>query len=166
MNPEKRKARAIKRFWSRVDIKGPKDCWLWKGKLNWCGQAMSWWEGRDVLVHRIAMEIHLGRPLVSPTRQLDRGEIIRHRCDNPPCCNYRHFLLGTQADNIRDRDNKNRTCRGEHRPASELTENQVKEIRRKYKPYQYSVPKLAREYSMNLSVIIGIIKRKAWKHVK
>lgn len=31
------------------------------------------------------------------------GTIIRHSCDNPPCCEWQHLLAGTHADNVRDR---------------------------------------------------------------
>lgn len=30
------------------------------------------------------------------------GELVRHRCDNPPCGDLDHLLLGTDADNIQD----------------------------------------------------------------
>jgi hypothetical protein len=30
------------------------------------------------------------------------GLIIRHKCDNPPCCNPNHMILGTVADNTAD----------------------------------------------------------------
>ena len=137
-----------------------------KGKLNWCGQAETRWEGRLVLVHRVAMEIHLGRPLVSPTRQLDRGEVLRHKCDHPSCCNYRHFLLGTQANNIEDRDQRGHTSKGEHRYNSKLTEAAVREIRSKFVPRRYGLTRLAKEYKVNHTTIDAVIKRKGWRHVE
>ncbi len=51
-----------------------------------------------------------------------RGEqCVLHRCDNPACVNLDHLFIGTQHDNIRDRDTKNRGkehvthCRNGHK---------------------------------------------------
>jgi hypothetical protein len=33
---------------------------------------------------------------------LPEGQIVRHTCDNPPCCNLSHLAAGTQADNLND----------------------------------------------------------------
>jgi len=176
MNTWKRKARAVKRFWSRVNIKGKNECWLWKpGPTSPDGYAQVWWEGKGEMVHRVSMAIYLGRPILSPTRKLDQGEIIRHRCDTPLCTNPNHLLLGTQADNIKDRDTKGRTCKGTHRPAAKLTEANVRSIRKIYKkrpkgtrmnkPWKYGMPSLARKFGVHISIIDSVLKQKTWKHV-
>jgi len=166
MNPAKRKLRAIERFWNLVKIKGRRDCWIWKGKPDKFGYAQTYWEGRLEMVHRVALSIHEDRKILSPTRRLNQGEVVRHSCDTRLCCNPNHLLSGTQADNIKDRDQRNRTCRGEHRPASKLTDGQVREIRRKFIPRRYGLKRLAKEFDMNFTTIDAIVKRKAWKHVK
>lgn len=38
--------------------------------------------------------------------------VVRHKCDNPQCVNLEHLELGTQLDNITDRDSRGRTARG------------------------------------------------------
>lgn len=43
---------------------------------------------------------------------IGRGLILRHRCDNPSCINLDHLELGTQADNVKDRDTRGRTAVG------------------------------------------------------
>lgn len=50
--------------------------------------------GPPVSVHVAAWIVHRG-PV--PT-----GLVVRHRCDNPPCGDIEHLLLGTQADNVAD----------------------------------------------------------------
>lgn len=61
---------------------------------------------RLVLLHRWVMEQALGRPL-------ERHEIVRHRCDNPPCFLYEHLVLGTHDDNMGDMVERGRSRRGE-----------------------------------------------------
>lgn len=63
--------------------------------------------GREqVLLHRWVMEQALGRTL-------ERHEIVRHTCDNPPCFLLEHLVLGTQYDNAGDMVERGRSNRGE-----------------------------------------------------
>jgi hypothetical protein len=39
------------------------------------------------------------------------GVVIRHSCDNRPCCEPLHLLSGTHADNVQDRVARGRTAR-------------------------------------------------------
>jgi hypothetical protein len=92
-------AERVARFWSRVDRSG--DCWLWTGAryprgygMVACGRGT---DGRLVnnYAHRVAYILtHGPLPISAP--------VVRHRCDNPPCCNPAHLCVGTQADNIND----------------------------------------------------------------
>lgn len=34
--------------------------------------------------------------------KIPKGMVIRHKCDNPNCCNIKHLEIGTQKDNVRD----------------------------------------------------------------
>lgn len=36
------------------------------------------------------------------------GNVVRHTCDNPRCVNPEHLVLGTQADNMQDRVDRQR----------------------------------------------------------
>lgn len=33
---------------------------------------------------------------------LERGQIVMHLCDNPPCVNLEHLRVGTQRENLLD----------------------------------------------------------------
>lgn len=39
---------------------------------------------------------------------LSEGECVLHRCDNPACVNLAHLFVGSQVENIADRDQKGR----------------------------------------------------------
>lgn len=94
------------------------------------------------------------------------GMLVLHRCDNPSCVNPDHLWLGTQRDNIIDRNQKARdnTPKGSANPAAKLNERKVGWIKRSLE-YGASCAELGREYGVS-EVAIGFIKRgKTWKHV-
>lgn len=82
-------------FWSCVEIAGQGDCWPWLCGIQDSGYGTIYVLGRTVLAHRVAWSLHHGR---TP----EKGIVIRHNCDNPPCQNPFHLADGTQADNNRD----------------------------------------------------------------
>lgn len=98
---------------------------------------------------------------------IPKGMVIRHKCDNPYCCNIEHLEIGTPKDNVRDMIERGRDCYhnpkpkilGERNGSSKLTEKQVKEI------YLSSLSnkKLAKIYGVS-AINIGYIKnKKQWK---
>ena len=52
-------------------------------------------------LHRIAWEAYNAEPI-------PEGMVVMHSCDNPACFNPAHLTIGTQGDNMRDRDRKGR----------------------------------------------------------
>ena len=60
-----------------------------------------------------------------------KGQVIRHTCDNPRCINPKHLLIGTLADNNRDRAERNRSAKVV--PSRQtITDEQIKYIRNNY----------------------------------
>lgn len=55
--------------------------------------------GKQSLAHRVAYELTHGS--IEAGRGY-HGTVIRHKCDNPICCNPAHLEAGTQKDNVRD----------------------------------------------------------------
>ena len=78
-------------------------CWEWQGAKTDFGYGVI---GRGirgyglVRAHRASWEIAYG--------EIPLGLIVRHRCDNPSCINPEHLLLGTHADNTRDKIERGR----------------------------------------------------------
>jgi len=96
--------------------------------------------GRMEYVHRIAKMEELGRPLVT-------GEIVRHVCNNPPCRNPQHLLLGTVLDNAQDRKQSGRYEGKRGKRGPNLTRIEVAEIKMKLRLGQ-GLHALARQYSV------------------
>ncbi len=75
------------------------------------------------LAHRAVWMIHHG--------PIAEGMVIRHSCDNPPCCNIDHLSIGTASDNQRDMRERGRSnyLRGERHRSARFSDAQVAEIR-------------------------------------
>lgn len=94
--------RARLNFWTRVDRRGPDECWPWTAsRQTGGGYGVFTREGRTKYAHRAALEEAIGRPLAA-------GEFACHTCDNPPCCNPAHLFVGSALDNHRDMSRKGR----------------------------------------------------------
>lgn len=96
------------RFWSKVSVKGPKDCWIWNGGANPEGYGRFKVGGKLVLPHRFAYELKHG-PLM-PNGSY-HGTVVRHRCDNPRCVNPAHLSIGDQRANVLDMVERGRAAR-------------------------------------------------------
>lgn len=91
------------RFWAKVDVRGPDDCWLWTASTadGGYGQFMvSSTPRRITRAHRLSWSLANG-PVPS-------GMVICHRCDVPACCNPAHLFAATQLENIADMRRKGR----------------------------------------------------------
>lgn len=140
-------------------------CLEWQGVKNRDGYAL--YAGR--FVHRIVWTKKHGA--------IPSGKVIRHRCHNPACVRLGHLRVGTQADNVRDRDRAGRTARGDRQglrkhpeavlrgsrnAIAKLTEKNVAHIKHSTAPGAV----LARRFRVSPSTIHLIRKNKTWKHVK
>lgn len=113
------------RFWSKVDMRGPDECWEWQGSINRNGYgSFKLSSYNTVTASRMAL---IGSKMTEP-----EGLAVLHRCDNPPCCNPAHLYFGTQARNNQDKLERNRWRAGDHsgvnNPRAKLSEQQVVEM--------------------------------------
>ena len=154
--------KAHARFMSYVDTTpGQGQCWPWRGGRSGGGY------GRfnvpkpgkgytSVAATRVMMYLMHGA--------FNESLVVRHTCDNPPCVNPEHLLLGTRLDNAKDMTDRQRQARGELHPKTTLTERIVVEIRRRAlggEPFT----SIARDMGLNINTVISIAKGRTWKHV-
>lgn len=159
------------RFWAKVTILGPLECWLWTAGKNYKGYGAFRLKGVIYLAPRVAWFLTHG--------QIPEGLLVRHNCDNPPCVNPLHLLLGTHKTNAEDMVQRNRSATGnrsgarkypERRPRgsaswnAKLNDELVREIRN---AIDNEVPRkeLGKRYSVSTTTIQRIVTRKSWKHV-
>lgn len=151
----------INRFWSKVDKRGPDDCWLWLAHTN--GPRPY---GRFTTSNKRFVSSRLAYMLANDVQSLPCDLLVCHTCDNPQCCNPSHLWLGTTKDNTRDCIEKGRfprlsPLRGERRPGSLLKAWQVHLIRDLLND-QYSQHTIAKALGVSRSAIQSIHERKSW----
>lgn len=122
----------VERFWPKVRVAGPDDCWEWTAHRypTGYGDISDALTGRHhVYAHRASWEIAHG--------PIPDGMSVLHRCDNRGCVNPGHLFIGSQTDNVRDAISKGRHVppphlRGERNNKARLTDVQVSEIRERH----------------------------------
>ena len=141
-------------FWTKVDMRGPTDCWPWKGYRDPNGYGRY----GNIPAQRVAFELAKG--------SIPEGMSICHSCDNPPCVNPHHLWLGTQADNVTDMITKGRKAaipprHGEEINTAKLTSEQAIEIFQ-----SQELPRaLAARFGITTTAVYLIQKGKNWAHV-
>lgn len=131
-------------------------CWEWTGgKVK--GYGRLGFEGSELRAHRLSWAIHKGRV---PT-----GVSVLHVCDNPPCVNPEHLFLGTQTDNVADREAKGRGrwARGQGASGTKLSDDEVKEIRKLHGSTTQRA--VGARFKVHHSTIGQIWRRTTWKHL-
>lgn len=159
-------SKPVCRFWDRVNKDGPVhpvhgQCWVWTGCTTDAGY------GRFRIGNQVVIGVHCfsyGEFVGS----VPDGLFVLHRCDNRVCVRPSHLFLGTNQDNSQDMVNKERQAKGEANGNSKLTEDDVREIRRRYCRWSQSrsnLRELMHEFGVAKAAVQNILSRKTWKHV-
>lgn len=153
----------IAKFLALVSIphNGRYRCWTWEGFRDPKGYGGFNTSGRMERAHRFAALAFIGQP-----PSAEEGHAL-HRCDNPSCVNPAHLFWGSNADNVRDRENKGRGARfyGEAHPQCRLNVEKVHDIRRRWAAGGVKQRDLAAEYGVSQMTIYRVIHQHNWKGV-
>lgn len=88
-------------FMSQVEVMGPNSCWIWKGLIYPSGYGRFYTPGEKKVdyAHRVSYRLFVG--------PIPEGKQVNHCCDFCNCIQPKHLYLGTQKDNILDRELRN-----------------------------------------------------------
>jgi HNH endonuclease/helix-turn-helix, Psq domain len=89
----------VQRFWSKVTMAGPDECWPWTaalhGKDHYGNFRATPYKSGDISAHVVSWFLHTGE-------WPPKGLFVLHACDRPSCVNPAHLSLGTQSENMQD----------------------------------------------------------------
>lgn len=88
---------------------------------------------------------------------VEPGMVVRHKCDNPPCCNPAHLEIGTHEENMQDM-----VARGRHRGNAKISSEDAADIR-VAKMRGATLASLAKKYDVSESTISAVISGQNWQ---
>lgn len=118
--------------------------------------------GRQMTAHRAAYTMYNG--------PVEADQVVRHTCDNPPCVNPAHLLVGTQKDNVNDARERGRLRGGATDQVgaknnnARVTEQQARQV---LALHSQGVPQhqIAKEIGMERKNVWAIVHRKSWAYL-
>ncbi|RLI66878.1 MAG: hypothetical protein DRO67_00450 [Candidatus Asgardarchaeum californiense] len=134
----------------------PSGCWEWNKALFKDGYGQIQEGGKSQRAHRVSYTTFVGA--------IPKGIKVCHKCDNPKCINPNHLFLGTDAENMRDRDNKGRGPQGERNGNSKLSEAEVSTIR-VLRGYGYNQLRVAEFFNVSVITVSRIHRKLLWKKI-
>lgn len=155
------------RFWSKVDVRGPDDCWEWKRSLNETGYGNFRRKAGSTKAHRIAWEL-------ANQAEVPKDLHVHHTCGNRACVNPSHLELKSPKEHSAEvggdhhwsRKYPERVTRGMAHWQQKLTDDDVRWIRWVYADKRYTQEQLGRHIGVSAPMISCIVSRKCWSHVR
>lgn len=150
------------KLWSQVKVADMgryyQSCWNFTGKKAEGGHGYFSHRKQTYFAHRVAYEQATGHVLTET-------EVVRHKCDNPACCNPLHLETGTQVDNNLDMLSRGRNPKGATHGMATITETQVREIRWLYATaggVRGAIKAIATRMKLNKQLVAYVTQRNSW----
>jgi len=109
--------------------------------------------------HRVIWEHHKGK--------IEKGMVVRHKCDVGLCVNIEHLEIGTRQDNIRDMNERGRArgggSKGENSTSSKIKKEDVIFIRENYTKMKKK--ELSEKYKISIGQLHRIYKGERWADI-
>jgi len=156
------------------DPKSIDSCWEWGGFIKETGYG-QFRLNRDKMItaHRASFMIF--------NNEIPEGLCVLHKCDNRKCVNPSHLFLGTNQDNVDDREKKGRNnspfkigvnavseksrARGVRVKNSKLNEDTVREMRLIRLTSKPSFKELGLIFGVSSDAARCAVTQKTWAHV-
>lgn len=151
-----KRARLIDTFDQHFQRNEATGCLEWTRSCDKDGYGYIWTDIKLRRVHQVAYERKHG--------PIPKGKWVLHHCDNPKCGNPDHLFLGDNKSNVADKVAKGRHAFGERNGRANLTEADIRQIRRDYALGERQVD-LAKRFGVHQTHISLIVTRKEWAHV-
>jgi hypothetical protein len=143
------------RFWSKVDVREPDECWEWRGAVSERGYGkFRGVNGKTLRAHRWAYEQQYGAP----------ADLVCHTCDNRLCVNPAHLFDGTSAENSADMVAKGRSRRGEQHYLAEENEESIAALKRLLRQ-GVPLPDAARAAGVDYYRAYHAARGNSWRHI-
>lgn len=114
---------------------------------------------KSALIHRLVALAFLGEP--PPVRRPTVNHKNMDKADN----RVENLEWLSHTDNNRHAQPAIKHCKGINKPSNKLSEEDVREIRRRYIPFEVSLKTLGKEYGVSEQTVHAIIHRKKWAHL-
>ena len=141
----------ISKLHSKINFRGPSDCWLWKGVVSE-GFGRFTINKRQHMPHRLMYELEYGA--------IPDGMVISRLCDDQLCCNPCHMAMKPKwhvsIENLPTES---------HRASAKLDEDDVREVRAEHARGDVSFADLGRQFMVTAPTIRAVVTRQTWKHV-
>lgn len=138
------------------------ECLVWPGMKEKAGYG-RWYVGSlKKKAHRVIYCQHHGIQLSDI-----EGRVLRHTCDNRPCVNPKHLVLGTQKENISDMYLRGRQQdnRGIKHHQAKLSDREVLEISDVCAAGAMTQKEIGKAYGVSQKAIWCIANKTKWKHL-
>lgn len=152
-------------LWSKVEKRGPDECWPWRGFVNEGGYGRTWINDRAYYAHRVIFDLAHPNTITreAPVSKQGTGFLL-HSCDNPVCCNPSHLRVGTYAENTADREARGRApdYGADRGPRCKLTMEQAR-YARELRKSGVSARDLAVRFSISLPSMKSLLRGHSYK---